>query len=182
MPEYLHPGVYIEEIERGPRPIEGVATSTAAFLGETERGPTRPRMVTSYTEYRRWFGGVFGSDKYMPYAISGFFDNGGKRVFVCRIVTSPAATANGAFNDLAVQAVGPGVWGNNVFVEIKNSTTTIPDPNNPGSANPAKRLHPLQSLRPGQQQQVAAPGAGRRLRRSVARRSLTRLFRQAGQR
>jgi phage tail sheath protein FI len=136
MPEYLHPGVYIEEIERGPRPIEGVATSTAAFLGETERGPTRPRMVTSYTEYRRWFGGVFGSDKYMPYAISGFFDNGGKRVFVCRIVTSPAATANGAFNDLAVQAVGPGVWGNNVFVEIKNSTTTIPDPNNPGSAIP----------------------------------------------
>ena len=40
MPEYLAPGVYIEEIERGPKPIEGVATSTAAFLGETERGPT----------------------------------------------------------------------------------------------------------------------------------------------
>src|SRR6478735_7617946 len=99
MPQYFTPGVYVEEIERGPRPIEGVATSTAAFLGETERGPTRPRMVTSYTEYRRWFGGVFGSDKYMPYAISGFFDNGGKRVFVCRIATSPAGTANGSFND-----------------------------------------------------------------------------------
>ena len=42
MPEYLAPGVFIEEIERGPRPIEGAATSTAAFLGETERGPTRP--------------------------------------------------------------------------------------------------------------------------------------------
>ena len=39
MPEYLAPGVYIEEIERGPKPIEGVATSTTAFLGETERGP-----------------------------------------------------------------------------------------------------------------------------------------------
>ena len=37
MPEYLHPGVYIEEIERGPRPIEGVPTSTAALLGETEQ-------------------------------------------------------------------------------------------------------------------------------------------------
>ena len=47
MPEYLHPGVYIEEIERGPRPIEGVPTSTAAFLGEAERGPTTPRLVTS---------------------------------------------------------------------------------------------------------------------------------------
>ena len=56
MPEYLAPGVFIEEIERGPRPIEGVATSTAAFLGETERGPTRPRLVTSFNEYRRYFG------------------------------------------------------------------------------------------------------------------------------
>ena len=61
MPEYLHPGVYIEEIERGPRPIEGVPTSTAAFLGETERGPIRPRLVTSYKDYQRWFGGVFGA-------------------------------------------------------------------------------------------------------------------------
>ena len=136
MPEYLHPGVYIEEIERGPRPIEGVATSTAAFLGETERGPTRPRMVTSYTEYRRWFGGVFGSDKYMPYAVNGFFDNGGKRVFVCRIVTSPAATATGTFGDLQVNAVGPGGWGNRVFVQVKESSTRVPDPNNQGSSIP----------------------------------------------
>jgi phage tail sheath protein FI len=136
MPEYLHPGVYIEEIERGPRPIEGVATSTAAFLGETERGPTRPRMVTSYNEYRRWFGGVFGQDKFMPYAVSGFFDNGGKRLFVCRIAASPSTTADGAFNDLTVGAVGPGGWGNRIFVEIKESTTRIPDPNSPGNSIP----------------------------------------------
>ena len=63
MPEYLHPGVYIEEIERGPKPIEGVPTSTAAFLGEAERGPTKPRLVTSYKDYQRWFGGVFGDDQ-----------------------------------------------------------------------------------------------------------------------
>src|SRR5258707_14874506 len=99
MPEYLHPGVYIEEIERGPRPIEGVATSTAAFLGETERGPTRPRMVTSYNDYKRWFGGVFGSDKYMPYAVSGFFENGGRRVFISRIVANPAQPATATFGD-----------------------------------------------------------------------------------
>ncbi len=63
MPEYLHPGVYIEEIERGPRPIEGVPTSTAALLGEAERGPTTPRLVTSYKDYQRWFGDVFGDDE-----------------------------------------------------------------------------------------------------------------------
>ena len=86
MPEYLTPGVYIEEIERGPRPIEGVPTSTAAFLGETERGAIKPRMVTSYKEYQRWFGGTFGDSKFMPYTASGFFENGGKRLYVCRIV------------------------------------------------------------------------------------------------
>jgi phage tail sheath protein FI len=43
MPPYGIPGVYIEENERGPRPIEVVPTSTTAFLGETERGPLRPR-------------------------------------------------------------------------------------------------------------------------------------------
>lgn len=136
MPQYLHPGVYIEEIERGPRPIQGVATNTAAFLGETERGPTRPRLVTSYTEYRRWFGGVFGPDKYMPYAVNGFFDNGGTQVFICRIVTSPAVAATGTFGDLTVNAVGPGGWGNRAFIQIKESSTKVPDPNNPGSSIP----------------------------------------------
>ena len=84
MPEYLRPGVFIEEIERGPRPIEGVPTSTAAFLGAAERGPIKPRMVTSYKEYTRYFGGIFGNDNFLPYAASGFFENGGKRLFVCR--------------------------------------------------------------------------------------------------
>ena len=57
MPEYLAPGVYVEEIHTGPRPIEGVSTSTAGFVGETERGPTRPTLVTSWADYQRRFGG-----------------------------------------------------------------------------------------------------------------------------
>lgn len=91
MPEYLHPGVYIQEIDLGPRPIEGVPTSTAAFLGETERGPLTPRLVTSYSEYERSFGGVFHPRKFMPHAINGFFENGGKRLFVCRVEGKDAA-------------------------------------------------------------------------------------------
>ncbi len=50
MPEYLAPGVYIEELSTGPKPIEGVSTSTAAFLGRTEKGPIPPRMVTSWLD------------------------------------------------------------------------------------------------------------------------------------
>jgi phage tail sheath protein FI len=126
MPEYLHPGVYIEEIERGPKPIEGVPTSTAAFIGETERGPTKPRAITSYKDYQRWFGGVFLDTKFMPYAVSGFFENGGKRMYVCRVTDDAATPAEAAFGAFQIKAVGPGLWGKRVFVQVDDSTTAKP--------------------------------------------------------
>jgi phage tail sheath protein FI len=123
MPEYLYPGVYIEEVERGPRPIEGVPTSTAAIIGETERGSITPRLVTSYKEYIRWYGSVFSSSKYVPYAVNGFFENGGKRAYICRLVGDGATTAQAAFGDFLVYAAGPGDWGNRIKVRISESTT-----------------------------------------------------------
>jgi phage tail sheath protein FI len=127
MPEYLHPGVYIEEIERGPRPIEGVPTSTAAFLGEAERGSITPRLVTSYKDYQRWFGDVFGADKYLPYSVSGFFENGGRRTFVCRIVGDGSTVAQAAFGDFFVRAAGHGAWGTRVWAKIEPGTTKRDD-------------------------------------------------------
>jgi hypothetical protein len=131
MPNYLHPGVYIEEIERGPRPIEGVPTSITAFLGETERGPVKPTLVTSYKEYQRWFGGVFDPQKYMPFAASGFFENGGNQLYVCRIVPiGKGKPAEATFsNKVIVRAVGPGEWGNNIGALIQESSTrrALPD-------------------------------------------------------
>ena len=58
MPEYLHPGVYIEE-QPAPQTIEGVSTSTAGFVGVTERGPTAglPQLVTSFSGFKRKYGG-----------------------------------------------------------------------------------------------------------------------------
>ena len=58
MPEYLAPGVYVEEIATGPVPIEGVSTSTAGFVGLSERGPSEPRLVTSWIDFQRWYGGL----------------------------------------------------------------------------------------------------------------------------
>lgn len=130
MPEYLHPGVYVEEIERGPKPIEGVPTSTAAFIGETERGPTKPRLVTSYKDYVRWFGGVFDDTKFMPYAVNGFFENGGKRLYVCRVTDDAATPAQAAFGAFLVRAAGAGLWGKRVFAKIEDSSTLKPGPNN----------------------------------------------------
>lgn len=127
MPEYLRPGVFIEEIERGPRPIEGVPTSTAAFLGAAERGPIKPRMVTSYKEYARYFGGVFGSNNFLPYAVSGFFENGGKRMFVCRLVGENATAAQVETGDFFLRAAGPGSWGRRVWAAVVPSSTLKAD-------------------------------------------------------
>lgn len=123
MPEYLAPGVFIEEIERGPRPIEGVSTSTAAFLGETERGPTRPRLVTSFNEFARYFGTAAGEGNFLPYAVSGFFENGGRRAYICRVAGAGSAGATLSAGGLRIEAIGPGEWGNRVFVKLVEGTT-----------------------------------------------------------
>ncbi|MFW5896062.1 MAG: phage tail sheath family protein [archaeon] len=86
MPELLSPGVKIQEVSFGPQPIEGVSTSTAGFVGETERGPDEgpPILITSFPDFQREFGG-FVEGKYLPLAVRGFFDNGGRRAFIARV-------------------------------------------------------------------------------------------------
>ena len=97
MPEYLAPGVYVEEVDTGSKPIEGVSTSTAGMIGVTERGPVDvPILITSYGEFVRWFGGKlhhldFSDHCYLPHAAEGFFTNGGKRVYVTRILDTQQA-------------------------------------------------------------------------------------------
>ena len=86
MPEYLRPGVYIEEVDTGAKAIEGVATSTTGFIGVAERGPTEPVLVTSFSEYARRFGRYL-TDRYLARAVEGFFQNGGTRCFVARVVS-----------------------------------------------------------------------------------------------
>jgi phage tail sheath protein FI len=128
MPEYLAPGVFIEEIERGPKPIEGVATSTAAFLGEAERGPMRPRLCTSYNDYLRLFGDVFAPDKYLPFGVKAFFDNGGRRTYIARVAGPGAQPAVFDSDGYVVRANGPGAAGNRICVRITKSSTDKRNP------------------------------------------------------
>jgi len=104
-----------------------VPTSTAAILGETERGPITPRLITSYKEYQRWFGDVFGDNRFLPYAVNGFFENGGKRAFISRVIGNNSTVASSAFGDFVVRTSGPGLWGTRVQVKISDSTTKKPD-------------------------------------------------------
>ncbi len=126
MPEYLAPGVYIEEIERGPTPIVGVSTSTAAFLGETERGPVWPRSVTSYPDFVRLYGDGHDDDRFLPDAIKGFFDNGGTRCFVARVVGAGAATGSADVGGFTVTARDPGAWSGRTWIRIGPGSTLGP--------------------------------------------------------
>ncbi len=93
MPEYLAPGVYVEEVDTGIKTIEGVSTSVAGFVGMTRRGRVTglPQLVTSFNEFQRMFGGFFDSTfgakfNNMPYAVDGFFANGGRQLYVVRVL------------------------------------------------------------------------------------------------
>ena len=101
MPEYLAPGVYVEEVSFRSRSIEGVPTSTTGFAGVTRYGPvhytdgpttTKPRLITSYTEFERVYGGLRplaldGGERtaFLAHAARAFFNNGGRRLFVSRV-------------------------------------------------------------------------------------------------
>ena len=131
MPEYLSPGVYVEEVASGPRPIQGVGTSTTGFVGLTERGPTTPRLVTSWGDYLRWFGDVIDDDiSFLPYAARGFFENDGQRLFIARVTRNDAATASmdfattNAAQNVRLSANGPGAWGDRLFVRIADGSLT----------------------------------------------------------
>jgi uncharacterized protein len=81
----IKPGVFVQNIRIQPQSIEAVSTSNAAFLGETQTGPVAPTLVSSFAEYQKLFGSFFGVEKYLPYAVEGFFGNGGKRCYVCSV-------------------------------------------------------------------------------------------------
>ncbi|WP_371482300.1 phage tail sheath family protein [Kitasatospora sp. NBC_00315] len=85
MPQYLSPGVYVEEVHSGPRPIEGVGTSVAAFVGFAEKGPFHsPSLVTTWSQYVQLFGG-FVEGSYLAHSVYGYFANGGGIAYVVRV-------------------------------------------------------------------------------------------------
>jgi phage tail sheath protein FI len=140
MPELLHPGVYVFEISSGVRPIEGVSTSTAAFIGVADKGPipgttlpngkmAAPVMITSFTDYVRQFGG-YRTDSFLTYAVKAFFDNGGRRLYIVRVATiknadntKNALASTNTATALKLSALTEGPWGDKITVEIADSAS-----------------------------------------------------------
>jgi phage tail sheath protein FI len=99
MPEYLAPGVYIEEVSYRAKTIEGVSTSTAGFVGPTRYGPIEgePELLTSFADFERIYGGLdqldFNGDvqhNFLAHAVRAFYEEGGKRLYVSRVFRSSA--------------------------------------------------------------------------------------------
>ena len=125
-----YPGVYIEEVPSGVRTITGVATSIAAFVGFTARGPVnRAVRIFNFGDFERSFGGL-SRDGDVGYAVQQFFQNGGTDAYVVRVAAGAASAvatlrfAAGGGNDaLIVSAADPGAWGNLVRLEVDYATT-----------------------------------------------------------
>jgi phage tail sheath protein FI len=131
---YLHPGVYVEEISGGARPIEAAGTSTAAFVGIAEKGPIdEPRFVTNFTEFQQIYGGYVSDanigKSYLAYSVFQFFQNGGSSCYVVRVEDDVETAeldlkASDGGTTTTVQAVSPGSWGNDLSIGIGPPTVS----------------------------------------------------------
>lgn len=111
MPSYLTPGVYVEEVQSGARPIEGVGTAVAAFVGFAGTGPFhQPTLVTNWDQYVQTFG-TFTADTYLSHAVYGFFANGGGAAYVVRIGGPAQGASESSAPDAVAQAPAPAALG-----------------------------------------------------------------------
>jgi phage tail sheath protein FI len=83
---YLSPGVYVEEVDRGSKPIEAVGTNTVGFVGESRKGPTNEAvLITNWSQFVKTFGDFKDCSLFLAHAVYGFFNNGGSRCFVVNV-------------------------------------------------------------------------------------------------
>ncbi len=130
MAEYLSPGVYVEEHDTGSKPMEGVSTSIAGFIGMSVRGKTVgvPELVTSFADYQRKFGGYLsenshGAYRYLPYSVEQFFQNGGSRCYIMRVAPQDARAAYKEINGkIKFVASSEGQWGDKILISISKAS------------------------------------------------------------
>ena len=143
MPTYLHPGVYVEEIPSGARPIESAGTSTAAIIGFAAKGPVgKPTLIFSWKQYQNIFGGIQSYHgetidvDYMGHTVQAFFSNGGGKAYIVRLAPGSSASSadlaipgtGASFQFIDVEAASAGDWANGkqIRLTLADSSQTPP--------------------------------------------------------
>lgn len=146
MPEYLAPGVFVEETSFRQKSIEGVSTSTTGFVGPTRFGPIsgEPALLTSFLDFQRIYGGLDQLEfqvgtlihNYLAHAVRAYFEEGGKRLYVARVfqarddddgIASWSSVDSPQFN---LAARYPGEAGNLIVTfQFKLGPNILHDPN-----------------------------------------------------
>ena len=128
MAEFLRPDVFVIEEAALPK-IVGVGVSTAGLIGVAEKGPVdKAILVTGFTQFQERFGSFFGGSG-LPHAARAFFNEGGTRTFIARVVQTGAKASliTGtvlANNAIQWQAVFAGPAGNDISVELLDPSST----------------------------------------------------------
>lgn len=134
MTSVTYPGVYMEEVSSGVRPIQAASTSTCAFIGVAERGDIGvARRVFSFTEFTALYGGFLSQD-YLAHGVFQFFNNGGSQAYIIRLARD-AETAKITLQDraaapqdtLEVSASSAGTWGNTLQLRVNSAAALDPD-------------------------------------------------------
>jgi Bacteriophage tail sheath protein len=124
-----YPGVYIEEVPSGVRTITGVATSITAFVGRAKRGPVdEAKVITSYADYERSFGGL-DLNSAMSFAVRDFYRNGGGLAVIVRLFNTGSATGTAILSadNVDLEAISPGAWGNHLQVTVSHDDVATVD-------------------------------------------------------
>lgn len=130
-PQVTYPGVYIQEVPSGVRTITGVATSIAAFVGYTQRGPTNKAVqIFNFGDFERQFGGL-NKDSDVSYAVHQFFLNGGSNAWIVRVAKGASKASvdlkngvnGGAVTVLEAKAISEGLWGNMLRLSVDYDTS-----------------------------------------------------------
>jgi len=118
-------GVYVEEVSSGVRTITGVATSVTAFIGRALRGPTdRPRLVQSFAEFQRVYGGLWRESQ-MGFAVRQYFLNGGRDALICRVHNGADAATLTLPAGFDLVAASEGEWGERLRARVDHETREL---------------------------------------------------------
>ena len=126
-----YPGVYMEEVSSGVRPIAAASTSTAAFIGQAEKGAIGEAVkIYNFTEFQNLYGDYLSSS-YLAHSVFQYFNNGGSKCYIIRVTGENTETASidlfdrddvTSLRSMTISAKNAGVWGNSLGIVIANGT------------------------------------------------------------